>query len=51
MKMKQPKGVSFFTALAAGYKNDTVYLLSIFDKSDVENLSDKEILELIKLIQ
>jgi hypothetical protein len=32
------------------YKDDTVYLLSIFDKSDMENLSDKEILELIKLI-
>ena len=32
------------------YKNETVYLLSIFDKSDMENLSDKEILELIKLI-
>jgi hypothetical protein len=32
------------------YKNETVYLLSIFDKSEMENLSDKEILELIKLI-
>ena len=32
------------------YKNDTVYLLAIFDKSDMENLSDKEILEIIKLI-
>jgi hypothetical protein len=32
------------------YKDDTVYLLSIFDKSDMENLSDKEIFELIKLI-
>lgn len=32
------------------YKDDTVYLLSIFDKSDMENLTDKEILELIKLI-
>ena len=32
------------------YKSDMVYLLSIFDKSDMENLSDKEILELIKLI-
>jgi hypothetical protein len=32
------------------YKNDTVYLLSIYDKSDMENLTDKEILELIKLI-
>ncbi|MDK2978360.1 MAG: hypothetical protein PWP52_1074 [Bacteroidales bacterium] len=32
------------------YKKDTVYLLSIFDKSDMENLTDKEILEFIKLI-
>ncbi len=32
------------------YKNDTVYMLSIFDKSDLENLTDEEILELIKLI-
>ena len=30
--------------------NDTVYLLSIYDKSEIENLSDKEILELVKLI-
>lgn len=32
------------------YKNEMIYLLSIYDKSDMENLSDKEILELIKLI-
>jgi mRNA-degrading endonuclease RelE of RelBE toxin-antitoxin system len=32
------------------FKDDTVYLLSIYDKSDMENLTDKEILELIKLI-
>ena len=32
------------------YKDDTVYLLSIYDKSDIGNLTDKEILELIKLI-
>jgi hypothetical protein len=32
------------------YKNNMVYLLTIFDKSEMENLSDKEILELIKLI-
>jgi len=32
------------------FKDDTVYLLSIFDKSDIENLADKDILELIKLI-
>jgi mRNA-degrading endonuclease RelE of RelBE toxin-antitoxin system len=33
------------------FKNDTVYLLSIYDKSDITNLTDKEILELIQLIQ
>ena len=32
------------------HKKDTVYLLTIFDKSDMENLTDKEILKLIKLI-
>ena len=32
------------------FKNDTVYLLTIYDKSDIENLTDKEILELIRLI-
>jgi mRNA-degrading endonuclease RelE of RelBE toxin-antitoxin system len=32
------------------FTEDTVYLLSIYDKSDIENLTDKEILELIKLI-
>ncbi len=32
------------------FKNQTVYLLSIYDKSDIENLTDKEILELLKLI-
>ncbi|SKB30457.1 RelE toxin of RelE / RelB toxin-antitoxin system [Alkalitalea saponilacus] len=32
------------------FKDDTVYLISIYDKSDIENLTDKEILELIKLI-
>lgn len=32
------------------FKDGTVYLLSIYDKSDIENLTDKEILELIKLI-
>lgn len=31
-------------------KDDTVYLLTIYDKSEIENLSDKEIMELIKLI-
>ncbi len=33
------------------FKNDTAYLLSIYDKSEMENLSDKEILELLKQIQ
>lgn len=32
------------------FKDDIIYLLTIYDKSDIENLSDKEILELIKLI-
>jgi len=32
------------------FKDDTVYLISIYDKSDIENLTDKDILELIKLI-
>jgi mRNA-degrading endonuclease RelE of RelBE toxin-antitoxin system len=32
------------------YKNGTVYLLSIYDKAEIENLTDNEILELIKLI-
>ncbi|MGF7138243.1 type II toxin-antitoxin system RelE/ParE family toxin [Roseimarinus sediminis] len=32
------------------FKDDTVSLLAIYDKSDIENLSDKEITELIKLI-
>ena len=32
------------------YKNNTVYLLSIYNKSDLANLSEKEILERIKEI-
>ena len=32
------------------FKDDTVFLLTIYDKSDIENLTDKEILELIKFI-
>lgn len=32
------------------FKNDTVYLLSIYDKSEIANIPDKEILELIQLI-
>ncbi len=29
---------------------ETVYLLSIFDKSEQENISDKELSELLKFI-
>jgi len=32
------------------FKNDTLYLLTIYDKSELEDLTDKEILELIKQI-
>jgi mRNA-degrading endonuclease RelE of RelBE toxin-antitoxin system len=32
------------------FKDGIVYLLSIYDKSELENLTDNEILELIKLI-
>jgi mRNA-degrading endonuclease RelE of RelBE toxin-antitoxin system len=32
------------------FKSGVIYLLSIYDKSEVENLSDKEILELVKRI-
>ena len=32
------------------FRDNTVYLLSIYDKSELENLSDAEIIELIKLI-
>ncbi|MBW6536284.1 MAG: type II toxin-antitoxin system RelE/ParE family toxin [Mariniphaga sp.] len=32
------------------FNDDTVYLLTIYDKSDIENLTDKEILELVTLI-
>jgi mRNA-degrading endonuclease RelE of RelBE toxin-antitoxin system len=31
-------------------KDDTVYMLSIYDKSEIATLTDKEILELIKHI-
>lgn len=31
-------------------KDNSVYLLTIYDKSEIESLSDKEILELIELI-
>jgi len=31
--------------------NDTVFLLSIFDKSERENISDKELSELLKFIE
>jgi len=32
------------------FKEDIVYLLTIYDKSELENFTDKEILELIKNI-
>ena len=32
------------------FKEGTVYLLSIYDKSDIENLTDNEVLELVKMI-
>lgn len=32
------------------FKDGTVYLLSIYDKSDIENLTDNEVLELVKMI-
>lgn len=32
------------------FENDTVYLLSIYDKSEIANITDKEIRELILLI-
>ena len=31
-------------------KHETIYLLSIYDKSEIANLNDKEILSLIQLI-
>ncbi len=30
---------------------DTVYLLSIFDKSDIDNISEKDIIKLLKQIK
>jgi len=32
------------------FKDETVYLLSVYDKSEIENLTEKEILELIQQI-
>ncbi len=32
-------------------ENDTIYLLSIYDKSEYESISDSEIKELLKLIK
>jgi mRNA-degrading endonuclease RelE of RelBE toxin-antitoxin system len=32
------------------FKYDTIYLLSIYDKSEIENLSDREIIGLVKHI-
>ena len=31
-------------------ENEIIYLLSIYDKSDIENLSNKELIELLKSI-
>lgn len=33
------------------FKDDTVFLISIYDKSDIENITDKEILQILKQIQ
>ena len=32
------------------YYNETVYLLTIFDKAETENISDKEIKDILKII-
>ena len=32
------------------FKDDTAYLLTIYDKSELENLTESDILKLIKLI-
>lgn len=32
------------------FKDNSVYLLSIYDKSEIANVTDKEILEFVKLI-
>ncbi len=31
--------------------NDTIYLLTIFDKSEKENISDEELTELLKFVE
>jgi len=41
-------GARFITHVI--FKDETVFLLAIYDKSAIENLTDAEILELIKLI-
>ena len=41
-------GARFITHVI--FKDETVFLLAIYDKSAIENLPDSEILELIKLI-
>ncbi|MBK6967337.1 MAG: hypothetical protein IPH20_26445 [Bacteroidales bacterium] len=41
-------GARFITHVI--FKDDTVYLLAIYDKSVIDNLTDSEILELLKLI-
>ncbi len=33
------------------FKDETVFLISIYDKSDIETLTDKEILQIIKQVQ
>jgi hypothetical protein len=33
------------------FKDETAYLLSIYDKSEVDNISDKDVMELLKQIQ
>lgn len=46
------KGKSGGARLITNYviSNETIYLLSIYDKSDKENLSDKELKELLSQI-
>lgn len=41
-------GARFITHVI--FKDETVYLLSIYDKSAIENLTDSEIMELLKLV-
>ncbi len=48
-KGKGKSGVARFITHVI-FKDDTVYLLAIYDKSVIDNLTDSEILELLKLI-